>query len=218
MAPETTRFIPALRFDWLTRFYDPILRATLKEEPVKRRLVEQVGLRARHRVLDLGCGTATLTMMLAAACPEAEIVGLDADSRALAIARDKIRRAGVAVELVESRADEAPFPPASFDRIVSSLVFHHLDTEGKRRTLARARELLRPGGELHILDWGRAGGAVMRIAFLPVQLLDGFRTTTDNVRGRLPALIAEAGFDDVAETHRERTMLGVLSLYRAVHS
>ena len=56
----------------------------------------------------------------------------------------------------------------------------------------------------------------MRIACLPVQLLDGFRTTSDNVRGRLPELIAGAGFRGVAETHRERTIFGILSLYRAV--
>mgnify|MGYP000855398230 CR=1 FL=1 len=211
-----TRYIPALRFDWLTRFYDPVLRATLKEEALKRRLVEQVDLRPGQRALDLGCGTATLTIMLARACPEAEVVGLDGDPRALAIGRDKVSRAGVTVELHEGLADAAPFPASTFDRVASSLLFHHLDADGKRRALARVRELLRPGGELHILDWGRAGSALMRVAFLSVQLLDGFRTTTDNVRGRLPALITEAGFADVAETHRARTLFGTLSLYRAV--
>lgn len=216
MRDEHTPYIPALRFDWLTRFYDSILRATLEEEKIKRRLVEQVALRPGHRVLDVGCGTATLTMLLAQACPDAEVVGLDGDARVLALARDKIARAGLRVELREGMAFDPLFPPGSFDRVVSSLVFHHLETADKRRTLARIFELLRPGGELHIADWGRAGGPLMRIAFLSVQLLDGFRTTADNVRGRLPALIAEAGFAAVEETHRERTIFGTLSIYRAV--
>lgn len=56
----------------------------------------------------------------------------------------------------------------------------------------------------------------MRFAFLPVQLLDGFETTSESVRGRLVALMREAGFEEVAETHRERTVFGTLSLYRAV--
>lgn len=214
--PPAARYIPALRFDWLTRFYDPLLRAMLKEEPIKQRLVEQAALRPAHRVLDLGCGTATLTRMLAEACPEAEVVGLDGDPKALAIGREKLARAGVRVELREGMAYAPPFSPATFDRVVSSLVFHHLTTEHKRQTLRAMHGLLRPGGELHIADWGGAGGALMRIAFLPVQLLDGFATTSDNVHGRLPALIAAAGFRDVAETHRARTMLGMLSLYRAV--
>jgi len=63
-------------------------------------------------------------------------------------------------------------------------------------------------GEPH--DW------LMRLAFVPVQLLDGFAVTSDNVRGDLPRLIAEAGFADVEQTHRERTALGALSLIRAV--
>lgn len=218
MRDEPATYIPALRFDWLTRFYDPILRATLKEARVKRRLVEQVALRSGHRVLDVGCGTATLTIMLAAACPDAEVIGLDGDARVLALARDKIGRAGLQIELREGMAFDPPFPRGSFDRVVSSLVFHHLETADKRRTLARIFDLLRPGGELHIADWGRAGGPLMRIAFLSVQLLDGFRTTADNVRGRMPALITEAGFTAVEETHRERTIFGTLSIYRAVRS
>jgi SAM-dependent methyltransferase len=112
-------------------------------------------------------------------------------------------------------AFDPPFEPGSFDRIVSSLLFHHLGTEDKQRTLRRAFELLRPGGELHIADWGRAQNALMRVAFLPVQLLDGFRTTADNVRGGLPGRMDEAGFREVAETHREMTLFGTLSLYRA---
>jgi len=59
-----------------------------------------------------------------------------------------------------------PFAPSSFDRVVSSLVFHHLTSENKRRTLVKVRELLRPGGELHIADWGRPHNALMRVAAL----------------------------------------------------
>ena len=55
----------------------------------------------------------------------------------------------------------------------------------------------------------------MRLAFLAVQILDGFETTSDSVRGLLPPLMREAGFEEVAETHRERTVFGTLSLYRA---
>jgi hypothetical protein len=99
--------------------------------------------------------------------------------------------------------------------VVSSLVFHHLTTENKRRTLRKIRAWLRRGGELHVADWGRAQDLLMRLAFLPIQLLDGFETTSDNVRGRLLPLMREAGFEEVAETHRERTIFGTLSLYRA---
>lgn len=211
-------YIPALRYESLTRFYDPVLRATLKEDRFKRLLVEQAGLQPGHRVLDVGCGTGTLTILLKQACAEADVTGLDGDAKVLGLARTKIKAAGLDVALMQGLASEAPFPPASFDRIVSSLVFHHLATEEKRRTLKRIRELLKPGGEVHIADWGKAQSPVMRAAFLAIQLLDGFATTTDNVRGLLPMLMTDAGFRAVEETHREMTIFGTLSLYRGVAS
>lgn len=154
--------------------------------------------------------------MLKRSCPEATVVGLDGDRDILAVARRKVATAGVDVELCEGMVFTPPFVPQSFDRVVSSLVFHHLTTEDKRRTFAKARESLRPGGELHITDWGEARTPFMRFAFLSVQLLDGFRTTADNVHGRLIPLMREAGFISVTETHRTTTLLGTLSYYRAV--
>jgi len=57
--------------------------------------------------------------------------------------------------------------------------------------------VLKPGGELHVADWRKAQTMMQRLLFLSVQLLDGFETTADNVRGLLPEIIAEAGFLDV---------------------
>lgn len=87
--------------------------------------------------------------------PDAEVTGLDGDPRVLALAREKkSARAGLRIELREGMAFDPTFPAGSFDRVVSSLVFHHLDLDNKRRTLGRLFELLRPGGELHIANWG----------------------------------------------------------------
>lgn len=216
MRPAGDAYIPALRFRWLTRYYDPLLRALLEERRFKARLVQQARVEAGQRALDLGCGTGTLTVMLKRGYPDALVVGLDGDQEALAIARAKAVAAGVAVDLCTGLSSAPPFAAATFDRVVSSLLFHHLTTDEKRRTLVAALVLLRPGGELHVADWGQARGVVMRLAFLGVQLLDGFRTTNDNVRGHLPRLIAEAGFASVAATHHMPTVFGTLSLYRAV--
>ena len=211
-------YIPALRFRWLTRFYDQLLASTLKEEKFKSLLVEQTRLAPEHTVLDLGCGTGTLTILLKRSSPRAQVIGLDGDPAALAIARRKAAEAAVDVEMREGMSFDLPFEDASFDRVVSSLVFHHLTTANKRRTLAEVRRVLRPRGELHVADWGEARSLVARLAFLSVQLLDGFETTSDNVRGRLATLFAEAGFRDVSETHREATLFGTLALYSMTSS
>ena len=55
----------------------------------------------------------------------------------------------------------------------------------------------------------------LRVAFIGVQLLDGFQTTTENVRRGLVPVLRDAGFRSVRETHREMTLFGTLSLYQA---
>ncbi len=209
------RYIPPLRYHFLTRFYDGVVRATTRERTVKRLLVEQTDACPGERVLDLGCGTGTLTVALARRYPLASITGLDADAAALAIARDKARSASVRVKLERGRAEALPFADASFDRVASSLLFHHLTPERKAAALREARRVLRPGGELHFADWGRPANVVMRVVFLAVQLLDGFETTADSVAGGLPELTARAGFTEVRETGWLDTAVGTIRLHRA---
>ena len=208
------RHIPPLRFAALTRVYDRAIAVTLPGESFRERLTDQLALQPGERLLDLGCGTGAMALRLARDAPDAEIVALDPDAKALEIAREKAARAHVSVSWHECLPWNAPFADGSFDRVASSLVLHHLGPADKRRALVCARRWLRPGGEIHIADWGRAENALMRGAFLPVQLLDGFETTAENVsQGLVPALV-EAGFLEVEETLRQRTALGTLCLYR----
>lgn len=212
MSPST--FIPALRFHTLTRFYDAVLARTMKEEELKRRLIAQAGLIPGLQVLDLGCGTATLTVLLKQLHPEVSVYGLDADETALALARAKTRTAGLEIGFELGRAQDPPFEARSFDRVLSSLVFHHLNLAEKRHALAGIYRILKSSGMLHIADWGRPKSLLQRWAFLPVQFLDGFETTRDSVTGMLPALMEEAGFVDVAETRSDATLFGTHTLYR----
>ena len=213
---EKDHYIAPLKYDWLTSFYDTLLRLTLREKTFKRRLIQQANIAPHHRVLDLGCGTATLTLLIKQLHPRAEVVGLDGDARALDIARSKIAQTGVEIALKRGLSHEMDFPDNAFDRVVSSLVFHHLTTENKRRTLREVFRVLNPGGALHVADWGKAQNVAMRGAFLLVQMLDGFATTTENVQGKLPDYFREAGFANVRETRRYTTVFGTLSLYAAM--
>ncbi len=214
--PTDKDYIPALRFHGLTSLYDSLLRFTFPEETVKRRLLDQAQIQSGHQVLDLGCGTGTLTLLVKRAKPDATVVGLDADARALGLAQSKAAKAGVNVRFIRGIAQDAPFEPGSFDRVLSSLLIHHLPPAAKVEALRKAWSLLRPGGELHIADWTKAQHLPMRLMFLSIQFLDGFETTKDHVRGNLPEFIRKAGFLEVEETHRVATVFGTLGLFRAV--
>lgn len=212
MSKQSSAYIPALKYGWLTSFYDPVVRWTTRESTFKRALLAQANVQPGEKILDLGCGTATLTIAIKVACAEADVVGLDGDLKILEIAAQKAASAGVQIALDQGYSYKLPYADNSFDRVVSSLFFHHLTTADKRRTLAEIERVLIPGGELHIADWGKAQNIIMRSVFFLVQFLDGFETTTDNVRGRLPELIEDAGFLDVAETAGFATPLGTLSI------
>jgi ubiquinone/menaquinone biosynthesis C-methylase UbiE len=215
MPTEPGGYLPALRFRALTRLYDPVVGLTTRERRFKELLVEQAAPSPGQRILDLGCGTGTLAIQLKEREPGAEVVGLDADPEMLAQARAKAERANVELQLAEGMSDELPFEDGSFDRVVSTLFFHHLDPEPKRRTAREVARVLRNGGELHVADWGQPSDPAMSIAFLGIRLLDGFENTADNVRGELPRIFEEAGLGQAEETNRLRTPLGTLALYRA---
>lgn len=215
MSEGRNNYIPALRYEWLTGFYDTVMDKLMRETTFKRALVHQAQIAKGHRVLDLGCGTATLTLLIKEAHPEAEVTGLDGDPKALEIARAKIARSGLAITLDKGMSFNLQYPDNSFDRVSSGLLFHHLTREDKVRTLKEVYRVLVPGGELHVADWGKASNALMRLVFFLVQLLDGFKTTSDNVNGLLPEFISKAGLQDVQETARYSTMFGTMALYRA---
>lgn len=107
-----------------------------------------------------------------------------------------------------------PFDNSSFDRIISSLVIHHLSDNQKLSAFKEFNRILKPTGEIHIADWGRANNKIMKGLFYIVQLLDGYDTTTANVDGKLPEIIKSAGFHNVEIKKHFNTILGTLEIFK----
>jgi ubiquinone/menaquinone biosynthesis C-methylase UbiE len=217
VVPRTRqRFIPALRFDALTRFYDPVVALTSREQAFKRRLLEHARIKDGESVLDLGCGTGTLAIAIKQARPKAKVSGLDADRAVLVRARQKAKEARGDVEFRRGLATELPYDARSFDVVVSTLFFHHLTDEAKADAAEEIRRVLRLGGRLLIADWGSPQDPLMRMMFLNVQFLDGFGTTSSNVAGQLPEFLREAGLARVAVADRMRTPFGTIEIVSAI--
>jgi ubiquinone/menaquinone biosynthesis C-methylase UbiE len=174
-------------------------------------LIRQAQIKAGHRVLDLGCGTGTLTILIKHTHPQSDVVGLDGDPKILAIARAKAAKVGVEISLDHGMAFQMPYPDRSFDRVLSSLVLHHLTTENKQRTLREVFRVLRSSGELHVVDFGKPDTAWARLIS---RTMMRFEQAADNLKGVLPGMFSQAGFDGVAETARYATVFGTLALYQ----
>ncbi len=207
-----TKFIPALSFRWLTPLYDPFLKWGMRERSFKLHLIRQANIRPGMRVLDLGCGTGTLTVLIKQTHPKADVVGIDGDEAVLEIARSKALQAGVNITLDLGMAFQLPYPNNSFDRVLSSLVIHHLGTENKQRAMQEIYRVLRLGGELHVVDFGKPRSIYSLLISLVMRRLE---EAADNIQGLLPEMIRSAGFTQVEETTQYTTIVGGLSLFRA---
>lgn len=209
---QDANYIPALRFKVLTPFYDPLLRWGMREETFKNRLIEEARITPGYRVLDLGCGTGTLTILVKQRQPAAEVVGFDGDPQVLEIARAKAAQQNVNITLDEGMAYQLPYPDASFDRVISSLVLHHLTRTDRQRALREVFRVLKQGGEFWIVDFGKPDNPV---AFLISLVMRNLERTQDLIHGLLPDQLRGAGFQEVAEIARFMTLFGTIGLYRA---
>jgi len=207
-------FTPALGHAALTPLYDAAIALLTREGRWRRALVDQIAPSATDRILDVGCGTGSLVLLLKRRAPDSLVVGLDPDADVLERARRKTERLGVDVTFRQGFARDAGGAlPMGATKAVSSLVFHQVPLEEKRAGLAAMHACLMTGGEVHIADYGLQRTALMRTLFKQVQRLDGVENTAPNARGILPELMGKAGFVDIKERSVIPTPTGSISLY-----
>lgn len=209
-------YIPALKHHWLTRFYDLLIEQGMQEKKMKMQLVHQASLQSGQSVMDLACGTGTLALMLQQSQPGVHVIGLDADSKILSIAKKKMQENRAdSIHFVEGFSVQIPFSDNRFHHVFTSLFIHHLTMKKKLESFKEVRRVLKPGGQLHVLDFEKPQNVLMRAAFLPVQFLDGFETTSPYVQGIIPDLLKKTGFAAIEETRQFPTIVGTLRAYKA---
>ena len=212
MSKQEPKYIPALSFRALTPFYDPLLNWVMREKYFKGRLIEQADIRAGQHVLDVGCGTGTLALMMKQTQPQIIVVGLDGDPDILAIARRKAEQAGIDILFDQGLATVLPYEDHSFDRVLSSLVFHHLTAEDKQLALKEIYRVLKRGGEVHFADFGKPYDAYSRIVGYFMRHME---RVDDNVMGLIPEYFRRAGFKEPKETASYTTFFGALTMIQA---
>ena len=145
-----------ITLDHAARLYDWLapLMTLGAENRLHRRVVTRLALDRPAAVLDVGCGTGTLTRQVYDALPAdtpRRVCGVDAAEAMIAVARKK-SGARPGLEFAAALAEDLPHPDASFDRVISTFFFHHLNYGLKVKALAEIWRVLRPGGQAAILD------------------------------------------------------------------
>jgi ubiquinone/menaquinone biosynthesis C-methylase UbiE len=204
-------YVPAAGHAWCLPLYDPIVKL-LGIDRARSALLDQAAIRPSHRVLDIGCGTGSLVMLIKRLHPDVAVVGLDPDPKTLARAKRKAERAALSIRFDQGFSDELPYAEASFDRVFSSFMFHHLEPDEKQKTLREVRRVLKPGGFLHMLDFG--GSKSGPDGFLP-WLLHFSHRIKDNLGGRILAFMSQAGLAGAKEVSHRATLFGPIAYYQA---
>lgn len=198
-------------YDWLA----PLMTLG-SEHRLHKQVVARLALDRPAAVLDVGCGTGTLTRQIYDALPvdaPRRVCGVDAAEAMIAVANKKAgNRPGLA--FAAALAEELPYPAASFDRVLSTFFFHHLNYDLKVKSLAEIWRVLRPGGQAAILDVDVPYSLFGKICAWSGFWLFHQAEIAENIRGKLRAALDASpwlGRWKIASRHS-----GYLSLFTMV--
>jgi SAM-dependent methyltransferase len=191
-------YLPAAGIDACLPFYD-LTTKLMGADEARRALLDQAAVKSGQQVLDVGCGTGTLAILLKRRFPRSEVIGLDPDPKA--------RRAGVFPQFDHGFADSLAYPAALFDHVFSSYMFHHLDRREKERTLREIRRVLKPAGQLHLLDFVASEGG--RRGFLS-RLFHSHAHLADNSDSNILALMRTAELANPRIIAHRGTLFGLV--------
>ena len=130
-----------------------------RERAFRQRLVGLARLEPGQAVLDVGCGTGSLAIAARRLVgPAGQVEGVDASPELIARARKKAVKAGVDVRFTQGGAETLPFPDATFDAVLNTMVLHHLPRETREGCAREMRRVLKPRGRVLAVDFGGSPG------------------------------------------------------------
>ena len=204
-------YLPAAGRDIFLPLYDPLTKL-LGADRARQKLFHQASVQPDHAILDIGSGTGTFAVAIKRWLPSVKVVGLDPDPRALARSERKATAAAVSIRFDQGFANALPYADASFDRVFSSLMFHHLPQDAKLATLCEVRRVLKPGGSLHLLDFVEPG----RHSHNPLaRWLHTSQRMQDNTQEGILSWMSEAGLPDSRLVASDQRLFGRIAYYQA---
>ena len=188
-------YLPAAGKDWLLPLYDP-LTTLLGVQKCYHDLIAMTGFHPTDEILDVGCGTGSLVKVIKENAPRANVTGIDPDAKALAIAAKKLS-GYINVRFDCGSGQILPYDHATFDHVLCSFVFHHMDIAEKVKMSREVRRVLKSGHNFLVMD---------------------FDSPEKCIRPSIPDILQVAGFHSV-QGHRERhCLLGSIGFYSAIKS
>lgn len=177
-------------FDQVSKVYDNEVIQTFIYRPTQDRVLIDLRALSPARILDVGCGTGQLTARIQTSLRPQVVYGCDPSSGML----DHARARSNDVIWLEGKAEAVPLPDGSVDAVVSTEAFHFFDQPA---AVAEFHRLLAPGGHVVL-------GLLNPITTIGSKILDLPGAGHWPTRSEMRALLTDAGFDVVRQTHVRR--------------
>jgi len=203
---------------WKTwsRVYDFIVKLSFTpfggENRFRRKVVELASVKEGEQVLDLCCGTGTLTYLVAKRVGSTgRVTGVDLSQDMISRAKKKVTN--LPATFRQASADNLPFEEGTFDKAFISYGMHEMPDEIRLKAMKELYRVLKAGGSLFIVDYNLPGSPLPRLAigmFLRTfEEKVAYKMARDGV---LPGQLEEAGFHIA---YRKLPLSGMFQIIRA---
>lgn len=197
---------------WASHYDFVVKLLTLgRENTLRRQMIQQAAINKGETVLDVGCGTGTLTLLAKTETGNrGQVCGIDASPEMIAVACQKALQQQQSVDFQTGVIEALPFADGTFDVVLSSLMFHHLPPALKQRGLIEIYRVLKPGGRLLVVDMSRPTTRMQRLSMMVLV----HRGLTGDVHDLLP-IMKKIGFVGNQAGNLSRSVLGFVEGSRA---
>jgi ubiquinone/menaquinone biosynthesis C-methylase UbiE len=183
-----------------------------QEQKVRQSTLDLVKIEKGEPILEVGCGTGSLTLAAKTRVgPATQVVGIDIAPDMIATARRKADKAGLDINFQVGRIEAIPFPDNQFGLVLSSMMLHHVHgMEAKQKGIEDIFRVLKPGGRFLIVDSEPPQNPHIRGL---VSLVLGQEILAHNVREFIP-MLEKAGFVEITTGPTQSKFLSFLAAQR----
>lgn len=160
----------------------------------RKKIISYADLKSGERVLEVGCGTGTLSLLAKRRVDDGEVIGLDLSPKMVKQAEKKSEKYKLDIKFIEGSIDHLPFPENYFDVVLSSWMFHHLPIKIKREGLKEIHRVLKNGGRFLFFDFSKPKN-VLGYMIAPLFIWTDFLRV--HIFGDITSYFKESGFHDI---------------------
>ena len=188
--------------------YDAYMRKMTigRERVLRQRTVELAGIKAGDSVLEVGCGTGSLTLTAKKQSgPNSKVFGIDVIPEMIEYSRQKAAQSNLDISFKLGTINDIPFPDNTFDVVMASFMIFHMSEDTRQKGIVEIYRVLKPKGRMLIVDLAMPSHPIQQAIAKRVIFSGGL----EHELGELLPLMNRIGFSDLECASVNFSILGL---------